>query len=161
MSAVMAPAPHDGLRATARDGLPDWISRPQLCEVQVSAALVAVYPGVKPDNNSGAAQPVLHLVLKQPTPAAPFRGGARVHALLWLQPAPSAEQASADAEAAKQRLLAHAHNWHGLVRLQGRSIEARDGGLELWLDGARLLHCVLQPQPQPAPVPRPLMGATL
>ncbi len=156
MSAVMAPAPHDGLRATARDVLPDWISRLQLCEVQVSAALVAVYPGVKHIGNSGAAQPVLHLVLKQPTPAE-RRGGARVHALLWLQPAPSAEQASADAEAAKQRLLAHAHNWHGLVRLQGRSIEACDGGLELWLDAARLLHCVLQPQPKPAP--RPVLGA--
>lgn len=158
MSAFMAPAPHDSLRAAPREVLADWISRPRSGEVQVSAALVAVYAVVIPNANGGPAKPMLHVVAKQPTAAAAARNGKLLHALLWLQPADTAEQASADADAAKQRLLAHAH-LHGLVRLQGSSIEGRDGGLDLWLDAARVLNCALQPQPKPAR--RPVLGAWL
>lgn len=156
MSAV-GQASHDGLRGAPREVLPDWISRLISGQVQVSAALVAVYAVVIPNANGGPSRPMLHVVAKQPT-AGSARNGVLLHALLWLQAADTAEQASADAEAAKQRLLAHAH-LHGLVRLQGSSIEGRDGGLDLWLDAARLLNCALQPQPKPAR--RPVLGAWL
>jgi hypothetical protein len=159
MSAFMAPVPHDGLRAAPREVLlADWISRTRSGEVQVSVALVAVYAVVIPNANGGPAKPMLHVVAKKPTAAGAARNGKLLHALLWLQPADTAEQASADADAAKQRLLAHAHV-HGVVRLQGSSIEGRDGGLDLWLDAARLLNCALQPQPKPAR--RPVLGAWL
>jgi len=147
--------------------LPDWITQPLPGEVQAAGSVVAVYPSVRPDGNGGAALPVLRVVLKQPQPqqTAPTeyrRSGVLLHALIWLQTAATAEQASADAEAAKQRLLVHAHQRHGLVRLHGRSVKRFSvASLDLWLDAARLMGCVLQPQPQPAPVPRPLMGAAL
>jgi hypothetical protein len=145
--------------------LPEWITQPLPGEVQAAGSVVAVYPSVRPDGNGGAALPVLRVVLKQPQPqqAAPTeyrRSSVLLHALIWLQTAATAEQASADAEAAKQRLLVHAHQRHGLVRLHGRSVKRFSvASLDLCLDAARLMGCVLQPQPQPAPVPRPLMGA--
>ena len=137
--------------------------------MQAAGSVVAVYPSVRPHGNGGAALPVLRVVLKQPQPqpqqTAPTeyrRSGVLLHALIWLQTAATAEQASADAEAAKQRLLVHAHQRHGLVRLHGRSVKRFSvASLDLCLDAARLMGCVLQPQPQPAPVPRPLMGAAL
>jgi hypothetical protein len=158
MSAVLAPEPVARAGARAQTSPAGWISRPQLGEVQVSCELVAAYTCVKPDA-AGTAAPVLHLVLRLPQPEGQ-RNGARLHALLWLFKASSAEQASADAEAAKWRLLAHAHQNGGLVRLQGRDIKPRDGGLDLWLDSACLLHCALQPLPL-QPAPRPLLGAWL
>jgi hypothetical protein len=159
MSAVLVaqPAQH----------LPEWITQPLPGEVQAAGSVVAVYPSVRPHGNGGAALPVLRVVLKQPQPqqTAPTeyrRSGVLLHALIWLQTAATAEQASADAEAAKQRLLVHAHQRHGLVRLHGRSVKRFSvASLDLCLDAARLMGCVLQPQPQPAPVPRPLMGAAL
>ncbi len=164
MSAVLAPPRPADLQPAQH--LPDWITQPLPGEVQATGALVAAYPSVRPDADGRGAQPVLRVVLKQPQSLGRMtehhRSGLLLHALVWLQPAATAEQASADAEAAKKRLLVHAHQRDGLLRLHGRSVKRFSvASLDLWLDAARLVGCVLQPQPQTAPVPRPVMGVPL